>query len=141
MKGVCQTLKKLMAAIAFLYSFFVIVMLLADAAEPQKLIINSYRTGTVYIVYCIVMFSASVLHIVESVRSGENGLLSIVLPNGVIVLSLLVTTISVTNLFNRSMHFVTSELSKSVVLILAVFGLFVAVDLIGRICVKCRRGK
>ncbi len=136
MKVICQTLKKLIATTAFLYSFFVIAMLIADAAEPQKLIINSYKTGTAYIIYCVILFSASVLQIAENVKSGGGGILSTVLPNGAIVLSLLIATLSITNYFNRSMHFITSELSKSMALVWAAVGLFTALDLIGRIFVK-----
>lgn len=122
--------KNVLAHASLIASLFIFVITLADAAQPEKLLINSSNTGTLLIVYCVIEISASVLHIGYSFRESSGGLLQTVLPNAVIIMSLLMLTLSITNIFNRSMGFVTSDLSKLLILILSVTGIFMSLGLV-----------
>lgn len=125
-----RILKNIVAHASLVASLFILVLAISDAAQPEMLIINSIDTGIILIAYCVVAISASVLHIGCSLREACGGLIRTLLPNATIVLSLLTLTLSITNIFNRSMEFVTSDLSKLVILILSVTGVFTSLSLV-----------
>lgn len=111
-------------------SVVTLLLLFADTAYPTRLYVNSTDTGTILIVYCVFAFAAAILRILYSFRRERDGILSVIIPHGVIVMALMTLTLAITNIFNRSMGFVTSDISKLVFGCLAVFGLLLSLGLI-----------
>ena len=138
-----KILAAMLAAVVFVVAGYVTVMCLSDASGSQNFRVTS-DTGTLLCVFAVLTFSLSVVYICY--RYGDRpddaargGILLAVLPHGVMILSLLIETLSVTNFFNHSMELLTSDLSVAVIIIYAVLSLCESVCVLE--CSLTRRGK
>ncbi len=103
------------------FSLFVLAILFLDASDSREQYINSVSTGYILLGFCILTaISAAVSFAVSS--GVPKSLLDTLLPHILLVLNLTLTTLVITNLFNRSMGFVTSDMSKLLTLSVAIFG-------------------
>ncbi len=111
-----------------IYSLLVIFAILGNAAVPEMMFVNATDFGVLIIGYAAAVVLSAVVAFVLKSKNGKNSpILSELLPHGAIVLSVAVLTLAITNLFNRTMSFVSSEMSILFILIYAMFGLFLAI--------------
>ena len=127
--GKNQVLMHLLAHITLVFSVFMILILFLDASDSSQQYINSYETGSLVTAYCVLLFFVSVLAAAKNYGHNVGGT-AFALPHIAIVLSLTMLTLSITNYFNRSMGFITSDMSKMLLMALCVVGALTSLSLI-----------
>lgn len=130
MSDIKRIFKNGIAHVTLVLSVALLLLFFADAAYPSELYVNSRDTGIIMIVYSVFAFTAAIMRITYSFHGRSEGILSLVLPHGVIVMVLLTLTLSITNIFNRSMGFVTSDMSKLAFSCLSVLGACLSLSII-----------
>ena len=124
----------ILGAVIFFGSAALIFFCFADACEPEAMYINATRTGDLLCPFCVLTFAGAVMYIgyrlgAEPCDAAKGGVVLAALPHAVLILSLLIETLTVTNYFNHAMDLLTSELSKSVLMVYAVLSLALSVPL------------
>ena len=127
--GKKQVLTHLLAHITLVFSVFMILILFLDASDGSQQYINSYETGSLVTAYCVLLFFVSILTAAKNYGQTVGGA-AFALPHIAIVLSLTMLTLSITNFFNRSMGFITSDMSKMLLMALCVVGALTSLSLI-----------
>lgn len=137
-----RVLTAVLADLALIISAIIIFLCFIDICEPTQLYINATDTGNLLCPSCVVIFAGAVVYI--SYRLGDRrcaaargGIVLGVLPHAVMVLSLLFEVLTVTNFFNHSMEFLTSDISKAVLLVYATLSLLMSLALID--CAACTK--
>ena len=120
-----------LAAVVLVIAGYVTVLCLSDASGDVGFRITS-ETGDILCPFAVMTFALSVVYICyrygdTPCDAARGGILLAALPHAVLILSLLILTLAVTNFFNHSMEFLTSGLSKSVIIVYAVLSLGEAV--------------
>lgn len=122
-------------------SAFLIFLFFADEIEPTKLYINATDTENVILPTCVLSFIASGVYLSYRRRgdsdAARGGIVLAALPHAVIITALLFLVLGVTNHFNHAMDFLTSELSKDMMLIYAILYLSLSLCLLD--CISERR--
>lgn len=135
-----RVLKNLTAHLTLVLSVLVLFAILADSALPEMKYINTTDTGVLLLVYAIAAVISAVVYIAESLRTGKKStILSVILPHGTLVLSVVVLTLTITNFFNRSMGFITSTLSTALFLIYVVLVLLLSLGNIEYLYGECEK--
>ena len=136
-----KLLYNMLAHGTLIYSAFILFLYTADLLEPAKMYINAADTGKYLFIYCILAFTAAVFYVRFRINcidcsAVSGGIVTALLPHTVIVLSLLTETLTITNRYNHSMSFITSDISKFVILLLSLSGAACALCLIQCVMVK-----
>ncbi len=127
MKKAVTILENIISYGSLAYSLVVLFAVLANIAEPELRYVNATGFGTLMIGYSVtVVLSASVFFALRGRGGAKRTLTDELLPHGALVLSVTALTLSITNIFNRTMSFVTSELSVAFILIYATWSLLLA---------------
>lgn len=124
-----QVLTHLPAHITLVFSVFMILILFLDASDRSQQYINSNETGSIVTAYCTLLFFVSVLTAAKNYGQKVGGV-AFALPHIAIVLSLTMLTLSITNFFNKSMGFITSDMSRMLLMALCVIGALTSISLI-----------
>lgn len=103
---------------------YFLLLCLADMSGERTFRVTSEYTGYFLCPYSALTFAAA---FVAAIEKKAGGALLAVLPHAVLIMSLLVETMTVTNFFNHAMELLTSPLSKCVIIIYAVLSLELAV--------------
>lgn len=123
-----EKLSAMLAAIALAISALIIFLYFADICEPTAFYINATNTGNLLCPACVLTFAAAVVMLFYK----PDDVLGIILPHSVIVLSLTVEVLTVTNFFNHSMELITSDISKSLLLVYATLSALLSLSLLWR---------
>ena len=123
-----RALAAVLGAVIFIGSAVLVFLCLADACEPEEMYINATWTGNLLCPFCVLTFAGAVLYIgyrlgADPCDAAQGGIATAILPHAVIILSLLFEVLTVTNFFNHAMDLLTSDLSKSMLIIYAVLSL------------------
>ena len=129
-----RTLTLILAGAVIIISCFLIILYFADVCVPEKMYINAAGTGRYLCPACVLSFAAAVVYLSYRLGGSESdaargGLVLAVLPHAVIILSLLLEVLTVTNFFNHAMELLTSDISKSVMLVYATISLLMSAAL------------
>ena len=117
-----------LSAMSAAASAYVLLLYLSDASGSETFAVTSAHTGNVLCPVSALTLVAAV-YCVCLTFNAPFSLLMRALPNAVIVLSLLVETLTVTNFFNHAMELITSDLSCAVIAIYAALSLFMSAAL------------
>ncbi len=140
MKFAVKCLKNLIVHLTLVLSVLVLFAILADSALPEMRYINTTDTGVLLLVYAVLAVNSAIVYIFESLRFGKKSvILSVLMPHGTLVLSVVVLVLTITNFFNRSMGFITSALSIALFLIYAMLVLMLSLGNIEYLCEECER--
>ena len=123
-----RILLELYSHVSLVFSVFMVLLLFLDASDSSQQYINSYDTGGIITAYCVLIFAASVVCAAKNYGKAHG--VSFILPHITIVLSLTMLTLAVTNFFNRSMGFITSDMSKMLLMAVSVAGALTSYSLI-----------
>ncbi len=138
MKLAVKMLKNLIAHLTLVYSVLILFVVFAHAAMPEMMYVNSTDSGVIFLVYAVFVVASAIVYIDSSYRLGKKDpISSVLLPHGSLVLSVTVLTLTITNFFNRSMGFVTSDLSIMLMLIYAAVGLFLSIGNVEYLYSEC----
>ncbi len=121
-------LSAILAAITLAVSVGIIILYFADVCEPTAFYISATHTGNLLCPACVLILAAAVAALFYK----PDDLLQIILPHSVIVLSLTVEVLTVTNFFNHSMELITSDISKSLLLVYATLSALLSLALLWR---------
>lgn len=122
-----------LAHIVGISSFYIILLYLADLEYPKLLLISA-KTGEILFPFCILSFTAGIVYLLIRIdgnggEAAKGGLLLASLPHLSMIFSFLELTLVITNHYNHAMNFLTDDLSKVVMLFLAISTLMNAVCL------------
>ncbi len=140
MKKAERIIRNLIAHFTLVYSALMIFAVLGNSADPDLMYVNATNFGEMLIGYAVCAVLSSVVYFVMRGRYGKkSSVMSEILPHGTVVLSAVMLTLAITNLFNRTMSFVSSELSVSLILIYSVLVLFLAIGNIEYLYAECEK--
>lgn len=138
MKFAVKMLRNLISHLTLVYSVLVLFALFAHIAVPEMTYVNSTDSGVMFLCYALFAAASAVVYIGSVFRHGKKDpISSVLLPHVILVLSVTVLTLTITNFFNRSMGFVTSDLSVALMLIYATCGLFLSIGNIEYLYSEC----
>ena len=138
MKFAEKLMKNLLSHLTLVYSVLVLFAVFAHVAVPEMTYVNSTDSGVLFLVYAVLVAASAIVYIDSSFRYGKKDpISSVILPHGALVLSVPVLTLTITNFFNRSMGFVTSDLSVLLMLFYATWGLFLSIGNVEYLYSEC----
>ncbi len=130
-----------LAALSAIFSAYLLFLCFANAYDPTAMFINATDTGNLLCPMCALTFLCGVIYLVKRYRGpvprgAARSAALMIIPHAVIVLSLTVEVLTVTNFYNHAMEFLTSGLSCVLLTVYAVLSLLLSTELIGGV----RRG-
>lgn len=138
MKFAVKMLKNLISHLTLVYSVLILFAVFAHVAVPEMMYVNSTDSGVLFLVYAVLAVASAIVYIDSALHHGKKDpISSVLLPHGTLVLSVTVLTLTVTNFFNRSMGFITSDLSLLLMLFYATVVLFLSVGNIEYLYSEC----
>lgn len=133
-----RILKNLVSHAALVYSVLILFVLFAHIAVPEMMYVNSTDSGVIFLIYALFGVSSAIAYIDSVLRFGKkHPLMSVILPHGTLIVSVTVLTLTITNFFNRSMGFVTSDMSVFLMLVYAMLVLFLSLGNVEYLYAEC----
>lgn len=129
-----RIVSSILANAVIIISAFIVFLIFADICEPEKLYINASETGNIVFPATVLTIAAAGVYISYRAEgrsdAARGGIALAILPHAVIILSALFVVLAVTNHFNHAMDFLTSDISKAVLLVYATLSILMAFALL-----------